>query len=154
VQATEQSVLSRQLGIFVGYVMQTYGRDVVQIAAENDISFTQLKALHALFNATELSVKELGDSLGLSVAAMSRAADGLVQRGLFDRTEDPEDRRIKRLRLTDEGNELVRRMREGRMAGFEEFVDSLSPKERAALAKTLELITARDDVKAFCGGPR
>ena len=134
--------------------MQTYGRDVVQIAAENDISFTQLKALHALFNARELSVKELGDRLGLSVAAMSRAVDGLVQRGMVDRTEDAEDRRIKRLQLTNDGDELVRRLREGRMAGFEEFIDSLSPKERAALAKTLELISARDDVQAFCGGPR
>lgn len=134
--------------------MQTYGRDVNQIAAENDISFTQLKALHMLFNASELSVKELGDRLGLSMAAMSRAADGLVQRGLFDRAEDPDDRRVKQLRLTDEGAELVRRMREGRMAGFEEFVDSLSPSERAALANALELITARDDVQTFCGGPR
>ena len=134
--------------------MQTYGRDVVQLAHENDISFSQLKGLHHLFNASELSVKELGDQLGLSVAAMSRAADGLVQRGLVDRTEDPEDRRIKRLRLTAEGDALVRRMREGRMAGFEQFVSGLAAKERSALDKTLELIMARDDLQSFCGGAR
>jgi DNA-binding MarR family transcriptional regulator len=153
VQATEQE-LSRRLGAFVGFLMQTYGRDVVQLANENDISFSQLKAMHHLFNASELSVKDLGDQLGLSVAAMSRAADGLVQRGLVDRSEDSDDRRIKRLRLTTPGETLIRRMREGRMAGFEQFVAALSPKERSALAKSLELIMARDDVQAFCGGPR
>jgi uncharacterized membrane protein len=43
-------------------------------------------------------------------------------------------------------------MREVRMAGFEQFVATLSPKERSALAKALEPILARDDLVAFCGG--
>jgi DNA-binding MarR family transcriptional regulator len=71
-----------------------------------------------------------------------------------NRTEDPADRRIKRLCLTDEGRDLVRRMRELRMAGFEQFVTTLTPKQRAQLAKTLDSILARDDLVAFCGGPR
>jgi DNA-binding MarR family transcriptional regulator len=62
------------------------------------------------------------------------------------------DRRIKRLRLTDKGRELVLKMRELRMAGFEQFVATLSDKERAQLAKALEPILARDEVVAFCGG--
>jgi DNA-binding MarR family transcriptional regulator len=71
---------------------------------------------------------------------------------LMDRTEDTTDRRIKRLRLTAEGRALVLKMRELRMAGFEQFVATLSSKERAQLAKALEPILARDDVVAFCGG--
>jgi DNA-binding MarR family transcriptional regulator len=85
---------------------------------------------------------------------MSRAADELVQRGLVDRTEDPADRRIKRLRLTKQGRELVMKMRELRMAGFEQFVTTLGPKEHAQLSKFLELIVARDEIVAFCGGTR
>jgi hypothetical protein len=45
-------------------------------------------------------------------------------------------------------------MRELRMAGFEQFVATLAPKERALLAKALDPILARDDVVAFCGGNR
>jgi DNA-binding MarR family transcriptional regulator len=111
-----------------------------------------MKALHYVQGEEDLSVKALGESLGLSLAAMSRAADELVQRGLLDRTEDPSDRRIKRLRLTDAGHELVQKMRELRMAGFEQFVATLTPKERAQLAKALEPILARDELVAFCGG--
>jgi len=134
--------------------MSTHGRDLIHLAHEFELSFSQMKALHYLHEQTDLSVKSLGEALGLSLGAMSRAADELVQRGLMDRTEDAVDRRIKRLRLTPEGRELVQKMRELRMAGFEQFVATLAPKERAQLAKALEPILARDDVVAFCGGPR
>ena len=134
--------------------MSTHGRDLVNLAHEFELSFTQMKALHFVHEKDDLSVKALSESLGLSLAAMSRAADELVQRGLMGRTEDPSDRRIKRLRLTKEGHDLVQKMRELRMAGFEQFVATLTPRERAQLAKALEPILARDDVVAFCGGPR
>src|SRR3954452_8766488 len=110
-QTTDQE-LSRQLGAFVGFLMQTHGRDLINLAHEFELSFSQMKALHYLHGETERSVKELGEQLGLSMGAMSRAADELVQRGLMDRTEDPIDRRIKRLRLTEQGRELVMKMRE------------------------------------------
>jgi DNA-binding MarR family transcriptional regulator len=132
--------------------MSTHGRDLINLAHEFELSFSQMKALHYVHGEDGLSVKALGEQLGLSLAAMSRAADELVQRGLMDRTEDPADRRIKRLSLTEKGHELVLKMREVRMAGFEQFVAKLSPKEHALLAKALEPILARDDVAAFCGG--
>jgi DNA-binding MarR family transcriptional regulator len=151
-QATDRE-LSRQLGSFVGFLMQTYGRDFIQLATEFDLSFSQMKALQLLFNVEQAeSVKELGDHLGLSLAAMSRAADGLVQRGLVDRHEDARDRRIKRLSLTAPGRDLVQKMRESRMAGLTEFVSFLSPKEHALLAKALEPIMARAEIVNFCGG--
>lgn len=153
-QASEQALLAANLGTFVGFVMSTRGRDVMEIASEFDISLSQMKALHSLKNATEpLSVKELADRLGLSLAAMSRAADGLVQRGLVGRLEDTQDRRMKRLSLTRKGDELVQKLRDARLAGIEEFVESLSPKERSLLAKALDPIMARDELVAFCGGP-
>ena len=135
--------------------MQTHGRDLVHLAHDFELSFSQMKALHALANEPEaVSVKTLGEHLGLSLAAMSRAAEELVQRGLVNRTEDPSDRRIKRLCLTDEGRALVQKMREVRMAGFEGFVATLTPKQRSLLTKALEPILARDEVATFCGGPR
>jgi DNA-binding MarR family transcriptional regulator len=151
-QATDQDQLSRQLGAFVGFLMQTHGRDLIHLAHEFELSFSQMKALHHLHGEDAVSVKALGESLGLSLAAMSRAADELVQRDLVAREEDPSDRRIKRLRLTDEGHALVQKMRDLRMAGFEQFVATLSPKERTQLAKALEPILARDELVAFCGG--
>jgi DNA-binding MarR family transcriptional regulator len=147
------AVLADQLAGFVGYVQQTFGRDVMQLAAEFDLSFSQMKALNALRHVPEpLSVKDLGDRLGLSDAAMSRGADALVQRGLVDRIEDPQDRRVKRLSLTDAGHDLAQKLVQLRMARISDFVASLSPKERALLGKALDPIMARTDIVTFCGG--
>ncbi len=55
-----------------------------------ELSFSQVKALNLLTDSGPLSVKGLSDALGLSVAGMSRAVDGLVQRGMVKRTEDPD----------------------------------------------------------------
>ena len=96
-----------------------------------------------------MPVNAVADRLGISLAAMSRAADGLVQRGLVGRLEDPEDRRIKRLSLTPAGDELVRKLIQSRLAGIEGFVDSLSAKERALLEKALGPILERSEIAAF-----
>jgi DNA-binding MarR family transcriptional regulator len=59
---------------------------------------------------------------------------------------------MKRLSLTDQGHSLIQKIWRARMAGLEQFVATLSTKERAQLAKALEPILARDDLAAFCGG--
>jgi DNA-binding MarR family transcriptional regulator len=150
-QVTDDSAtLAKRLGLFVGYVMQTCGKDVVQLAAEFEISFSQMKALHVLREHDEpTSVKALGDHLGLSMAAISRAADDLVQRGLVDRIEDPGDRRIKRLSLTPTGREFVLRLIEARLAGLEEFVAGLGDDDRARIDAAITPLVTRPDVAAY-----
>jgi DNA-binding MarR family transcriptional regulator len=104
---------------------------------ELELSITHMKALHALAEADEISVKELGKGLGLSLPAASRTTDALVRRGFLDRREDELDRRIRRVRITDAGREIVRRLDEARLVGLEQFALSLSPEQRHRLAAAL-----------------
>jgi len=104
---------------------------------ELELSITHMKALHALDEADEISVKELGKGLGLSLPAASRTTDALVRRGFLDRREDELDRRIRRVRITDAGREIVRRLDEARLVGLEQFALSLSPEQRDRLAAAL-----------------
>ena len=48
-------------------------------------------------------------SFGVSVPSISRAVDGLVKAGLATRVEDPEDRRVRRIAITDQGEGAGRR---------------------------------------------
>ena len=124
----------------------------------NSYLVNELKELGVWDARTREALREAGGSvqdfawIPEDVRRLYRTAWEIPQRGLIDRTEDAADRRMKRLRLTDKGRDLVLKMRELRMAGFEQFVATLNPKERTALAKALEPILARDDVVAFCGG--
>jgi DNA-binding MarR family transcriptional regulator len=129
--------------------MVTTGREVFQVIEELELSFSQLKAAQALADAkAPLSLGALGEELGLSLPAVSRAVDGLVKRGLCTRTEDPTDRRSKRVVLTKRGRRFYERVYALRVAGLRGFVERLEPEERDALAQGLRSIAERDEIRA------
>jgi DNA-binding MarR family transcriptional regulator len=149
-QAVPADELVGNLAAFLHYVFKTCGPKggMLEVIDELGLSLTQLKAIQLLSTneAAEMSVKQLGDSLELSMPAISRAVDGLVHRGLVTRTEDEEDRRIKRVRPTKEADQLVSRLIDIRFSQLGEFVDSLNSRERTKLAAALAVLAERDDI--------
>ena len=95
-----------------------------------------LKALHALLeDDEELSVKQVAERLGLSLPGASRTVEALLQRGLLERREDADDRRVKRVRLTDHGRDVVHRIESARLAGAEQYLAALTPEQRDRLLR-------------------
>jgi DNA-binding MarR family transcriptional regulator len=148
---TARGELTRDMYALASYLMRTANVGTFNKIAELDLSFTQLKALSALESAgEERSVKALAETLGISMPAMSRAVDGLFERGLLDRQEDPTDRRAKRLGLTDAGRAVPHALNEARLSALAELMSSLRDDEAAALAQALEMILARrEDIAAY-----
>jgi DNA-binding MarR family transcriptional regulator len=149
---TSNDPFVRDLGGFLKYLL-AYGQGAFyQAVAELDLSLTQIRLLHLLCrDVEEASLKWLADQTGNSMPTVSRAVDGLVQRGLVTRVENPVDRRAKSIRATDEALVLAGRLIDLRLAGLEEFARSLSETERQQLADALEPIVAREDVAPMCG---
>lgn len=84
---------------------------LARLLRDEALSLPQIAGLHLVDQAAGgLRLAELAERLGLSASATSRLVDGLVQRGLLARAEDPEDRRNKSLTLTDEGHAFIRRI--------------------------------------------
>jgi DNA-binding MarR family transcriptional regulator len=97
-----------------------------------------MKTLHVLADGgSELSVKELSDRLGLSLPGASRIVDALMRRGWLERREDPDDRRMKRVRITDDGRKVLDRIEAARLAGLEDYAASLTPEQRTRLSSAL-----------------
>ncbi len=126
-------------------VITTGDVEAYAIFEELDLTLTQVKAMCALSGA-ELTVKELGERLGLSLPGASRAVDALVARGLLTRREDTADRRMKRLHCTDTGRRALERLDEARLAGLETFIATVPPAQRTRLADALRPIL--DDLLA------
>ena len=100
------------------HLMRGSSQQMFVLLGELDLTMTQMKTLGMLEDCVEqVSVKELSERLGLSLPATSRTVDGLLRRGLLSRLEDTEDRRIKRVRLTDDGRAMVRPDRHRAPAG-------------------------------------
>jgi DNA-binding MarR family transcriptional regulator len=135
------------------YLMRSANVGTFQKIGELDLSFTQLKALCVLESDDDgegRSVKALAESLGVSLPAMSRAVDGLFERGFVGREEDTVDRRMKRVRLTDAGRAAPRALNEARLSALHELMDSLDDEQTEALARALELILGRrEEIAAY-----
>lgn len=141
---TTRAGLAREMYALVSYLMRTANVGTFNTIAELDLSFTQLKALCALeAEGEERSVKALADSMSVSLPAMSRAVDGLFERGFVHREEHPTDRRMKRVRLTDAGRSVPRALNEARLSALHELIGSLDDEEAASLEHALALMLGR-----------
>jgi DNA-binding MarR family transcriptional regulator len=134
---------------------QRVTRDLFQLLAELGLSPTQCKMLHLLQQerSDELSVKALGDQFSLSLAATSRAVEHLHQRGYVDRTECPEDRRIKRVRITEAGRAAIAELHATNIAALTQLMATLSASERRDLAGALAPLLAQLEVRPSAEGP-
>jgi DNA-binding MarR family transcriptional regulator len=82
-------------------------QDFMQFMHETGLSRPQIHALLHIFHAGECPISDIAALTGSSPAAASQLVERLVQQGLVQRTEDPQNRRAKKLRLTDKSLELI-----------------------------------------------
>jgi DNA-binding MarR family transcriptional regulator len=130
--------LAAELVLMWHHLMRGNAGAIYAIVEELDLTITQMKAMHALADCgCEVSVKELGDRLAMSLPGASRTVDALLRRGWLERREDPDDRRIKRVGITDAGRAIVDRIETARLVGLEEYAAALTPEQRTTLSSAL-----------------
>jgi DNA-binding MarR family transcriptional regulator len=139
-----RTTLTRDMYALASYLMRTANVGTFNTIAELDLSFTQLKALCALdTDGEERSVKALAESMGVSLPTMSRAVDGLFERGFVLREEDQADRRMKHVRLTEAGRTVPLALNEARLSALQELIGSLGDEQAGALEHALGLILSQ-----------
>jgi DNA-binding MarR family transcriptional regulator len=143
-----QTELAIKIGAFMLRCMGGGSSEVFRVIDESGLTFSQMKVLVELETAEEdaRTVTALSEELGISAASASRAADGLVRKKLLTRVEDPDDRRVRRLALTAKGRELAERIISARLAGLEDFADSLDHDERQKLEAALDALLKRPEI--------
>jgi|SRR5262249_53504949 len=140
--------LALKLGAFLLRCMGGASSDVFRVIDESGLTFSQMKVLVELEAPDEdaRTVTALSEELGISAASASRAADGLVRKKLATRVEDPDDRRVRRLALSAKGRALAEQIISARLAGLEEFADSLAAEERQKLEAALDALLKRPEI--------
>jgi DNA-binding MarR family transcriptional regulator len=119
---------------------------------ESGLTLTQCKALFVLAGPPERGAcpgKDLAEQVGLSMATISRAVDGLVDASYATRVEDPEDRRVRRIAITEAGERAVGQIVSARLEGLREFAEGLSATERRKLDGALEVLLRRPELAAI-----
>jgi DNA-binding MarR family transcriptional regulator len=105
------------------------------------LSAGQLRTLTHLHFQGVHQVSDIGDDLGVTTAAASQLVDRLVNMKLLKRTEDPDDRRVKRITITDSGRALVRQAIEDRFRWMKGLANNLTPTQQEEIISSLNTLT-------------
>ena len=98
------------------------------------VTASQATLLWLVKRSPGLSLAELAAEEGISPPALSGHIDRLEKVGLIERQRSSEDRRRVGLRLTDEGERLLRRVRARRTTWLAGRLGSLTPDELETIA--------------------
>lgn len=138
--AYERERLTRNLRAFRHAIWRDILSNALRTFGDADFSLAQMTTLYMLDSSGEPTIKQVAEELGRSVSAASRLLDQLVERGLVGRREDKQDRRAKRVFLTDAGRAFLRTFEQNRADAQLALMIYLSPEEQDLVAQAMELL--------------
>lgn len=107
---------------------------------DTDLTVTQLATLNLLRGVPPLTVKELAERLGRSLSATSRLVEQLARRGWVSRVEDSQDRRARRISLTDAGVAFLRGFEVTRAEAQLDLMADLGDADRQFILEAMSLL--------------
>jgi DNA-binding MarR family transcriptional regulator len=110
---------------------------------DSALSLSQVSTLFRLYHHGSSSVNELADHLGISMAGVSQLLDQLIEAGYLNRSEDPSDRRVKLISLTERGVTAVEASKNARHHWINELAILFTPEEKNQLLPALSLLYDR-----------
>jgi DNA-binding MarR family transcriptional regulator len=131
------------LKAWVDLSMRSHFRTVAEFAKERGLSFSRMGTLVRLKKSGECSVSELAKHLDVSSAAASQLVEKLCSDGLISAVESPDDRRSRRIGLTEEGRLLLSELEARHEHWLFSLESELSEKERLLVADALETLLAK-----------
>jgi DNA-binding MarR family transcriptional regulator len=114
----------------------------LKIWEERQLTVSQLRLTYLIRDREMPSLGELAEELQITGATMSGLIDRLSRRGLVERLPDMTDRRVVRVRLTDEGHRLSRELQRTGHEFFRLVFERIDPAEAAELARGLRSFSA------------
>lgn len=138
---TTPDQLFRALDDFIHRLMGDCEGEAMDRLIALDLSFSQVRTLFALAQCgRSIAIHEIAERVHLSVAATGRNVDQLLQQGLLDRREDPSDRRVKLVSLSEAGRTVVASHIEARRDAVRAFTRRLDDPTRTTLFDSLQAV--------------
>jgi DNA-binding MarR family transcriptional regulator len=86
-------------------------------------------------------ISQISDDMSITNAAASQLVDKMVNSGLLERAEDPNDRRAKLVTLSEKGREFVKNGIEQRYLWVNGLAETLNDEQRQSIAQALTVLT-------------
>ncbi|MFT4212408.1 MAG: MarR family transcriptional regulator [Microbacterium sp.] len=116
---------------------------VAALRTQNEAPAAQWRALTVLRNEGAVRVGDLARASRTTQPGMTRLVGQLVEQGLVERGNDPEDSRATIVTITDAGAGALDAWREELRRALEPMFEGLSDEEWSALEHASRILTAR-----------
>jgi DNA-binding MarR family transcriptional regulator len=120
-------------------LMRRTMHNALRFSKDRGLSMSQIGAMFQIHHGTG-GVSEIGDELGVTSAAASQMLERLVQQGFIVRSEDPQDRRFKKIVLTGEGHKLLDEVIQTRQSWLNDLADLMTPEEKEQVTGALNIL--------------
>lgn len=111
------------------------------LAKSSGLSMPQFGILMQVHHRGNCAIGDISEHFDITSAAASQLVEKLVQGGLIQREEDPQDRRAKMLNLTDKGRKFIQQGIQERRRWVDELAAKLTAEDRAKVAEALHIMT-------------
>ena len=130
------------LGLLLKKINESLARRANANLLAQDLTFAQMHVLARLHHAPGyiLRLKEIESCFCLAQSTVAGLASRLEKKGLVATLPDPEDRRVKRIRLTERGVQVCRQGRENFRRSEEMLVSRLTVEEQTELHRLLTIV--------------
>ena len=119
----------------------------LQEAEAHGVTPVQYAALQAVANQPGVDQRSLARSVGLDTSTIAGVIDRLEARGLMVRLASPDDRRVRLLQLTTEGQALLAELVPGMLRAQERILEPLPAADRPRFMRMLTtLVEGNNDV--------
>lgn len=105
---------------------------------ESGLGDSDFRVLEALLHKGPLPVNVIGPKVFLTPGSISTAVDRLFGKGLVSREENPEDRRIRLVALTENGKALIRPIYRKHVAEVRQVFTDFTPSELRQLERLMK----------------
>lgn len=141
--------------LFVAIIEKLMTQQMLDESFEHQVTPAQLMALRYLSLNESSLMSDVAEGLAISFPAATKTIDRLVRKELATRIEDPHDRRVVRIRLTERGRDLVDEVFLERRRRFATVLERLGSDAMDRLHRSMEAfisaaIDDTDTVKTIC----
>lgn len=130
------TTLEKWIELFMRHTIHNF----IRYSRESGISMSQIGVLFHIHRMGCIGVTDLGEDMGVTSAAASQISERLVQQGLIHRSEDPQDRRVKQIVLTEQGHQMLQESIHARQEWLTDLADKLSTDEKDQIMGSLNIL--------------
>ena len=113
-----------------------------------NLPYAELKCLMLFDGERYLTVKGIAQKLEVAKSRVTKIIDGLVEKGLVERMDDPKDARIKLINLTSEGRRKSEEIASFQREIHQKILLQMGTEERKSMLSYLDVLrSAMEAVK-------